>query len=110
MMDLRTMMPPRLLLLVLLQNATEEDKKSALTAQFSLLSLLQSLGKARSSSSRRKTNEKVLPENFNFLYTKMKHFMTKKKEKKSLFPCCCWGEREPDCNSPAAIIICLVQK
>ena len=74
MMDLRTMMPPRLLLLllllllVLLQNATEEDKKSALTAQFSLLSLLQSLGKARSSSSRRKTNEKVLPENFNFLY------------------------------------------
>ena len=64
MMDLRTMMPPRLLL-VLLQNATE-DKKSALTAQFYC--------RYCSHSERRgepwQNNEKVLlPENFNFLST-----------------------------------------
>ena len=64
MMDLRTMMPPRLLL-VLLQNATE-DKKSALTAQFDC--------RYCSHSERRgepwQNNEKVLlPENFNFLST-----------------------------------------
>ena len=74
MMDLRTMMPPRLLLLVLLQNATE-DKKSALTAQFYC--------RYCSHSERRgepwQNNEKVKARKFQLSFnTKMKHFMTKK--------------------------------
>ena len=74
MMDLRTMMPPRLLL-VLLQNATK-DKKKCIDCTI-LLSLLQSLGKARRALAEQWKGAFARKFQLSF-NTKMKHFMTKK--------------------------------